>query len=219
MTDDLLPITPLAALNAIPVKQPKGPRGFGGSKIARSRHKEIVTKWLLQGLDFAEVQRRLKEDGFFVSPITVASFYTNYVKVLDTAVQAKIVEADKKEDTEKNEAIVDEVAHGQISRVDSLKKLIISTETKIKAMDAAKSVANQDMMTYGNYLDRLARYREELETAQKMSEIEREREKALRQLFSRALVYLKRNEDKTGAIYLAEDLTALLRRQELPKRE
>ena len=224
MTDDLLPITQFVPSEVTPAPtalqvptqrvRDKGAVKYAGFKIAVSAHRADVETWLLQGIPYTEICRRLNTVGFSTNVLTVRKFKINYLDTIDAKVKEELVQH-AKADTEANDSVVvGDITHSRISRVESLRQLLAATELKIKEMGENPGKEPKDLMAYGNYLDRMARLRGELEVVQMSSEVERERTKAITAVAECALKYLKTNEN--AAFRFISEVTAIKNRKDLP---
>jgi len=177
-----------------PVKQPLN--RLPGTKIADSPFADEVMKLLLLRKGYAPCLRFLETNNYKVSLQTLKDFELNFVSKLAQDLRDKIIVEAKAEEAKRNEMIVSQVSHAQVSRAESLITLIKDTENQLAVLNG-----NPEPSAYQDHLkkecrDAILYYRGQLEKVRIESEVELERGRAIEAVAAIALEYMKgRPED------------------------
>ncbi len=176
-----------------PIKQPLRPAP--GSKLENSSHRDHVATMLLIRKGYSTILRWLDSQDSHVDISTLKEFETNYVSKLDQQVRDRLIQLALTEENQRNQMIINKSVHARMSRVESLMLLIAKVEAQVEELESKDNLSPFDRDTHGRCLDRIRYYREQLEKARIESEVEIARVKAIEQVATIALEFLKDKPD------------------------
>ena len=152
---------------------------------------------LLLKRGYAHCIRWLADHGMpKVNYRTLRSFKDNYMANLQQDVVDKLTKAILEEEAKQEAEVADSHVYGQLSMVQTYKRLLDQTEKQITLLEGKPLLTDDQTKILGQYYDRIMEYRKELSIHNVESEVEQMRRTVLREVSRIALSVMKGDEGK-----------------------